>query len=285
MLTAEDIERFGRVGRRGMDEDKGTGGVQSAEVALHLLRVLAEEGGNMPLSRLASCAKMPAAKAHRYVVSLMRAGFVDQAGRYGYYSLGAQALHVGLVALGRLDVMDLATAGIFNLCDEIDQTTMLAIWSDNGPVVVRWIESSRPVTVNIRTGSIMPLLRSATGSVFAAWMPWAKVEPLLKAELAEQPTGFKASSLAEARAVFEAVRNDGLAIVSGAMLPGIQAIGAPVFNMQGSLEAVVTVLGTVGDFDASPQGRVAEAVRRAARTLSQRLGHRMEATRTLSRFA
>ena len=78
-----------------MSDDKESGGVQSAEVALHLLRVLAEGGGNMVLSRLAAAAGMPAAKAHRYVVSLMRAGFVEQPGRDGNYGLGAQALRLG----------------------------------------------------------------------------------------------------------------------------------------------------------------------------------------------
>lgn len=266
-----------------MSEDKEAGGVQSAEVVLHLLRVLAEQGGALPLSRLASCANMPASKAHRYVVSLVRAGFVDQAGRHGNYSLGAQALHVGLAALGRLDVMELATAGIADLCDETDQTTMLAVWGEKGPVVVRWVESSRPVTVNVRTGSMMPLLRSATGRVFGTWMPWAKVEPVLKAELAERPGGRNPWSLAEARAIFEEVREDGLATVSDVMLPGIQAIGAPVFNIQGGLEAAVTVLGTVGSFDTSPKGPIADSMRRAVRILSERIGYRVKPTGGLSR--
>lgn len=248
-----------------------SGGVQSAEVALNLLRALAEGGGALSLSRLAAAVNMPTAKAHRYVVSLIRAGFVEQAERNGHYSLGVQALRVGLVALGRIDVMEAATACIADLRDETNQTTMLAIWGDHGPLVVRWVESMHSVTVNVRIGSTMSLLRSATGRVFGAWAPWARVEPLVLAELGDRRSRDK-SAIEKTKAIFAEVHGRGVATVVGDLLPGIQAIGAPVFNASGQLEAAITVLGPLGSFDIDPQGSVTNALRRAAQALSSRIG-------------
>ena len=73
-------------------------------------------------------------------------------------------------------------------------------------------------------------------------------------------------------ALFERVRGAGLSCVDGAMLPGIQALGAPVFDAEGQLSAVLTVLGTEGSFDFSFGGAAASALSAAAEGLSHRLG-------------
>ena len=54
------------------------GGVNSVEVAGVLLRVLAEARGPPALADLSRATAMPSAKAHRYMVSLARAGLVEQ---------------------------------------------------------------------------------------------------------------------------------------------------------------------------------------------------------------
>ncbi|MFO1287275.1 MAG: hypothetical protein U1F49_12605 [Rubrivivax sp.] len=38
----------------------------------------------------------------------------------------------------------------------------------HGPTVLHWEPSSRPVSMSLRAGAVLPLLRSATGRVFAA---------------------------------------------------------------------------------------------------------------------
>src|ERR687893_302613 len=54
------------------------GGVNSVEVAGALLRALAEASGPLRLADLSRATAMPSAKAHRYLVSLARAGLVEQ---------------------------------------------------------------------------------------------------------------------------------------------------------------------------------------------------------------
>jgi DNA-binding IclR family transcriptional regulator len=59
------------------DEDSRQG-VQSIEVGVPLLQALAEHGAPMMLRDLALRTGMPAAKAHRYLVSFVRTGLVVQ---------------------------------------------------------------------------------------------------------------------------------------------------------------------------------------------------------------
>ena len=67
-------------------------GIQSIEVGFRLLSVLAATNRPMMLRDIAKGASMPAAKAHRYMVSFLRIGIVEQDAGSGRYDLGAYAL-------------------------------------------------------------------------------------------------------------------------------------------------------------------------------------------------
>ncbi len=252
---------------------EGQAGVRSIEVGMHVLVTLADNGGEMALGELAAAAGAAPAKAHRYLVSLIRSGFVEQDPRSGRYALSSQALRVGLVALGRLDFMEVATAALFSLRDRIDETVLLAVWGSHGPTIVRWLEASRPVTVNVRTGSTMPLMTSATGLAFGAFAPKTLIDPVLDRELADAKRRGVLASRDAAEEAFERVRRRGLGHVSGQLLPGVNALSAPVFDHQGLLSAVLAALGPAGGFDDHEKGAVASALRDAARNLSARLGY------------
>jgi DNA-binding IclR family transcriptional regulator len=253
------------------------GGVQSVEVGIRVLCALADAGGEQSLGRIAERAGMPPAKAHRYLASLSRAGFVERSDTSNRYVLGSLALRIGLVALSRLDIMEAARTELNELCERVEGSLMLAVWGTNGPTIIRWIESTRPVTVNVRVGSNMPLLRSATGAVFAAYLPEAITLPFIKAELAEMRKKEKtAPTLSEIADRMAKVRKVGLGHTSGGVLPGVLALAAPVYNYNNQLTAVITALGPSGFFDDSLQGRTAKELRAASVRLSERLGAREE---------
>ena len=120
-------------------------GINSLETGLRLARALGELGGAQALKDLAAAAGMPPAKAHRYLVSLIRGGLAEQERESGRYRLGPLALELGMAALRNVDVLHLGGEVITDLRNEIDETVLLAIWGNMGPVVARWEESSRPV--------------------------------------------------------------------------------------------------------------------------------------------
>jgi DNA-binding IclR family transcriptional regulator len=243
-------------------------GVNSLEIGLRLARVLARNPLPQALKDLAAGAGMPAAKAHRYLVSLVRAGLAEQDSESSRYRLGPMALELGLSALNGLDVLKFGGQSIAELHAEIDETVLLAIWGNKGPVVVRWAESSQPIATNVRAGWVMPLLNSATGRLFAAFLPSGTTAELLKAEFARSP-GERAGYAAR----LEQIRAQGVSYVEGDLLRGVAAVAAPVFGHDGQIVAAIAALGLHGLIDISPGGPVVEAVRASALGLSKRLGH------------
>lgn len=253
---------------------EGKHGVQSLEIGMGILRVMVNGHRSMMLKDIAAAADMPASKAHRYLVSLIRAGLVEQDPLTSRYDLGPFALNIGLVAIDRLDRIRIGLSAIAQLRDEINETTALAVWSDNGPVIVRWERPRRPITVNVVTGTALNILTSASGRVFAAYMPKETINPIIDRELKtiELPEGLK--NRADAEAMLAQVRENGVASVSGYhLVPGVEAVAAPVFNFKKEITIAMLVVGVQGMFDMSLDGQVVAALKKAAADLSLRLGY------------
>ncbi len=254
-------------------------GIQSIEVGVPLLRVLAEQGGPIMLRDLARAADMPAAKAHRYLVSFMRVGLVAQDPQSGRYELGSFALELGLARLARLDAVRVATPILEELNEETGETVALAVWGNMGPTFVRWIESRRPVSVNLRTGDVMPLLHSATGLCFATFLDTPTVrqrvagemELVLKSRDPRPPRSQKEFDELTAEA-----RSHGLTRTQGTVIPSVNGYSAPVFNHDGQMAVAITSLGPASQFPNAWNSAVAKAVLSAARRASAELGWRRE---------
>jgi DNA-binding IclR family transcriptional regulator len=168
---------------------------------------------------------------------------------------------------------------------QIGQTLALAVWGNQGPTLVHWEESPRAVTVNLRLGDVMPLLSSATGLCFAAFLsphllassakPQGRLALLLKDELARNQKLARQdvpSTLAGAAETLEDVRRRGMARAVNTLLPGVAGFCAPVFDADGHLALGIVALGSLATFDPDWDGAVARPLATAARQLSGNLG-------------
>mgnify|MGYP002138561253 CR=1 FL=1 len=261
------------------DELEGKHGVQSLEVGMGILKAMVFGQRSMMLKDIAAAADMPPSKAHRYLVSLIRSGLVEQDPLTSRYNLGPFALNIGLVAIDRLDRIRLGLAAISELRDEINETTALAVWGDNGPVIVRWERPRRPITVNVVTGTTLGVLSSAAGRVFAAWLPNA-TRAIVRREVEQRknlPPGV--TTMDDAEALLAGVRERGIAVITGDeyLFRGVEAAAAPVFNFKNDLTMALVIVGVEGAIDMGPDSATLARLRAAADALSLRLGSTRDA--------
>jgi DNA-binding IclR family transcriptional regulator len=257
-------------------EEKLRSGIQSIEVGFRLLDVLTHEPRAMMLRDLAQRAGMSPAKAHRYLVSFLRLGVVAQDPLSGRYELGGFALQLGLARLARVDGVKLARIALAELSDRLDLTVGIAVWGNQGATMVHWMESSHPAKASLKLGDVMPLLSSATGLLFAAYLPSSKTAAMLERELADSRRvshrdGPRARE--EVDSVLAQVRQQQAARVEGMLLPTIHAFCMPVFDSTGELALGLVALGHEGAFDISWGGEIDTALRECAQKLSYELGY------------
>lgn len=250
-------------------------GVQGVEIGLRLAFALARSPGPMALKELARAAKLSPSKTHRYLVSLCRAGVVRQDGPNGRYDLGTGALELGLAAQRRLDEFRLAEEAIGELYEETGLTVGLVVWGDHGPTVVRRKEGAHPVTVSTRVGSIMSVIRTNAGRLFAAFLPKAVTAPFIEAEFKAGGPVLdmgKAIDRAGFEQVLARVREQRLCRNRGDTVAGIDAVSAPVFDHDDRIVMVMSVMGARGAIDLALDSAPVKHLVRVANELSLKLG-------------
>jgi DNA-binding IclR family transcriptional regulator len=250
--------------------------VQSAGTAVAVLKMLAAMGGAAPLTALAARLEESPSKVHRYLASLVESDLVLQEPATARYVLGPEAITIGLAAMRQSDVLTLAAAELARLAQAHQLSCFAAVLGNMGPTIVRWDEPVQPVTVNVRVGSVLPVLWSATGRAFGAFSDAVSVQQRIEEELAAA-TPEQRRQLPDRRAVdglFQEIRALRCAPVRDVLLNGVSAVAAPIFDASGKVAAVLTALGPSGGFDPTPGGSTAMVVVQAALAVSARLGHR-----------
>jgi DNA-binding IclR family transcriptional regulator len=247
--------------------------VQSAQVGTDILKALAELSPATSLTRLAEHVGMPASKVHRYLQALLASGFARQDSVSSHYSLGREALLVGLAALDAVDVLKLAAQPLIELRDALNESCFLAVWGNHGPTVVQVEQAVRTITVVTQVGSVLPLLSSATGLVFAAHLPATEVTALREEQLGLQ-AGHALSDESAYNHLLESIRLQGVHAVHGLLMPGVDALAAPIFDARGKIAAVLTVVGTAGLFAAQEEGSAAQLLRQSCQGISWQMGYR-----------
>lgn len=254
--------------------EKSRRGIQSIEIGSSLLVELARNVRPTALKDLAKAAGMTAGKAHPYMVSFLKVGFVTQT-EAGHYELGPLALQLGLTRLQRMDPVKEASQVIEALAHETGQSVAVAVWGNLGPTIVRLEEPIQPLHVNLRTGTVMSLANTATGHLFAAYMPPKVVERLLGEELARFSYGTSLGNTLAPGAVEAALvetRKHGLSRTLSQPIPGIDALCAPVFDADGHIVLGILVMGPSATFDSTWTGAIATPLKRCALEVSRRIG-------------
>lgn len=228
-------------------------GVQSVEIGMRVAELFTATDGPLALRDIAKGAGLGASAAHRYVVSLVRAGLLIQLSDQRY-DLGPFARRLGFAALGRIDGLAVAETHLAQFVATTGVTAMLSVWSERGPLVVRWIRGMQPVFTTIAVGSALPLENSATGRAFLGYYDDPGMQVLSK-------------NKAAATAIGAQVRKAGFAEVSGDLVPGLFAVAVPVLDGTGGLVAVITAVNAAAELSAANRRALLQTGRDASSAL------------------
>ena len=252
------------------EADNGRGGIKSIEVGVRLLSVLAGTRRPLPLGELSRSARMTPSKAHRYLASFVKVGLVEQDPNTRDYRLGPFAFEMGLAAIGNSSHLNSAMETQIRLRDELDETVVLSVWGSHGPSILRIEESSHPVIMTMKVGVTLPLMTSAAGRIFAAYMPRRIIEAHLQANDASNSSRRGPVRYADIEPELKEIRQARCATSMGEVLRGVSATAVPLISLQGQLVASLAVIGQQDSLDMSATGRTTRALLHASTAYERR---------------
>lgn len=241
-------------------------GIQSIEIGFRILDTIRKAGIPLPLKGLADSCGLSVPNVHYYLVSFQKVGMVQQHADTGFYGLGPYALRLGLAALEQFDVFTTARPIMAELATITGQTVFLGVWGNKGPTIVYRVEggSSRPL-LELRVGSVLPLLSSALGRNFLAHLPENQTRDLLEIELKSAAGRYTPESV-------ETIKREVLLYqisrCRDALLPHFVSLSAPIFDMLGEMTAAITLMGPVGSIDDEPNSETVKLIIHKARSIS-----------------
>ncbi|MEC5404154.1 IclR family transcriptional regulator [Paraburkholderia sp. MPAMCS5] len=256
-------------------------GIQSLDSTGELLTALVAAARPLTLRDLAAFAGMPPAKAFAHLVSLLKIGLLSRDAS-GCFEAGPLALELGLIGLQRLSPTREAEPEVVELAASTGMSVAVAVLGPLGPTVVRLEEAARPLHVSLRVGTVMSLVNTAIGRVFAAHVA-DDVRAGLLAQDHLRLAGANAADvfagkgappvLKEAYAQRLAqIRTDGMDTALSRPVPGIDTLSAPVFDHTGSICLALALMGPSGSFDSAATGGPAQTLYAATSRLSRRFG-------------
>jgi DNA-binding IclR family transcriptional regulator len=223
---------------------EGRRGIKAVEVAGGILDHLARAQAPVALRELAAAGRMSPGKVHRYLASFLASGLARQDPDTRQYALGPLAMRLGLAALNSYQPLRDCIALQRELRDRLDETLVLSVWGTQGPTIVQVEESSQPIIMTMRIGAVLPILATATGLAFAAYLPRHFTEPLIRTALnAEDGLNLFARDLATIDRLIMQVRERGYAFNEGHLMPGVSAAAFPLIDRTTTLVAVLAVMG------------------------------------------
>ena len=215
--------------------------IQSVEIGVRVLLALVKAGGGEGayLREVSDNSGLSRSQAHRYLLSFVNTGVVEQDQKSGRYFLGSLMVRMGLAAMARMDSVRIATEHLENILIELKTTGLLSVWGDYGPTVIRWIDGGMPLFTSLHTGSVLPLQVSSTGILFLTYCPPEQTRERIEKERAE---GIVVDD-DELAALIDETRRAGFARSYGTVVPGLSAVSVPVLDSQNRLVATMSILG------------------------------------------
>ena len=151
---------------------RGPGGVQSIERVFELLETMADAGGVIGLSQLASQSGLPLPTIHRLVRTLVDLGYVRQEPSREY-ALGPRLVRLGDISSGLLTRW--ATPYLQQVVDALGESTNLAILDGDQIMYVAQAPGSHSMRMFTEVGRRARAHCTAVGKAMLAQMPAEKV--------------------------------------------------------------------------------------------------------------
>lgn len=257
-----------------MSEGKEGRGVRSAEVGAHLLEVLADEREPLMLRDLSRKAGLAPAQAHAYLTSLRKLGLVEKEPDTARYRIGPAALDIGIVRMRSVDPIRLGQEAALALSAETGLAVALVVWGSFGPTVIQVQEGPDQIHINTRAGTVYSVTGTASGRVFASFLPGAMVAQAIAEERREQGSTGRVGTIGGlSESEIARIRTLGYATVTPPPVPGVNAVSAPVFDHTGQIQMAITLIGAAQVLDNTEKSPFLPLLLDAAHEVSYKLGY------------
>lgn len=246
--------------------------IQVLDRAFHILDVIAESEDGFGLPDVAERTQLHKSTAHRLLMVLESARFVERDAVSGNYRLGSRVMELGLSAAAHLDVYKVARPHLQTLMEETGETAHLAVLRDREVVTLMTVESRQTLRAPRAAGARTPAYCTSLGKAMLAYLQPRELDDYVN-DTAFQAFTPKTGITAERfQSEIRATRRRGYAIDDEEWELGLRCLAAPVRDGGSGVIAAIGISGPVFRIGRKRLPLLARAVTSTAANISEALG-------------
>jgi DNA-binding IclR family transcriptional regulator len=241
---------------------------------ISLLEAVAAAESSIGVRELARLTGIDKSAVSRLLAQLQKLGVVEQAqGLQGRYTVGPRLLMLGSMVAARDSLLVAARPIIRALVDEVEETCYLSTVEHDGCVFRDKVDCNKPIRYFLEMGRPMPLNAGAGGRAVLSGMGPEQASAVVRRVPLERITENTVVDPDQLLTLAAEDRIRGWSVSIGERLVGGSAIAAPYLAADGSCRGALVLAIPSDRLDRERIPLLGEAVARAARELSARLGH------------
>jgi DNA-binding IclR family transcriptional regulator len=184
------------------------------------------------------------------------------------YHLGRANIPLAYLALSYVGFVRAAHPFLEELASLTGETVELTVAGPSGAIVVDQVATTHPFRLNLPTGRIVTDLANSACRLHLAYEPASEQEKFLS----RNKRANASLDRQELATRLEGEKAEGLATDLEELDKGVSAASAPVFERDGSLKAVLTVVAPAERFGSRERKRNIDALRSTAAKMTKYLG-------------
>src|SRR5262249_11379499 len=213
--------------------------VQSLDRGLAIIGALGPDRDRLSLSEVARARGPTGAAARRFLLTLVKLGYVRSDGRE--FSLRPRVLELGYAYLSGLTLPDVAGPHLEELVARLHESSSISILDGQHVVYVARVPTKRIMTVAISVGTRFPAYATSMGRVLLAALPPDALDQYLAEAVLEPLTANTVTDAGRLREILAEVAAQGYAIVDQELEEGLRAVAAPIRGAQDTGTAAINV--------------------------------------------
>jgi IclR family pca regulon transcriptional regulator len=230
----------GEIDDQGGDRDF----VASLEKGLLVIEAFDASRPRLTLSDVSKLTGITRAAARRYLLTLTKLNYADFDGRY--FTLSPRILRLGYAYLSSASLSVRVQPFLEQISEATGESSSAAILDGDDIVYIARSATRRIMSIGLGVGSRLPAYCTSLGRAILAHQPDETIEAYLRRVRMEARTPKTVTDKAEFRAVLEATRVQGYALVNEELEFGLRSIAVPVVQKNGQVTIALNLSAQAG---------------------------------------
>ncbi len=219
---------------------------QSLAHGLEILSLFDTSTLLLTVSEISKRLKYSQSKTYRLIRTLIKYRLIEGNEGTSQYSLGLNALRIGLLAQRKFNLPVISRPIMKELSLLTKETVLLTAENGTRAIVLERVESEEPVRFSVfKPGASLPLHCGASSKILMAYLPEEDWDRIIAKEGLKRYTSNTITDIDKLKAHLREIRKRGYAFSDQEVDHDVRAVAAPILNGLGELVAGLSVAGPV----------------------------------------